>query len=86
MHGDGYYFQLTFYTDEAVETGTSGVLIWQYDDLLGNSYEQNVSLIFKEGDLVRCENDAPKYLGVIEYTLAGRGVSAKANDEENGNV
>ena len=65
MHGDSYYFQLIFYTNQIAESGTAGVLIWQYDDLLGNSYEQKVSLIFDEGDLIRCENDIPKYLSII---------------------
>lgn len=70
MHGDSYYFQFAFNTDEKVITGTIGVLTWKYDDLLGNSYEQKVSLIFDEDDLVRCENDTPTYLGVIKYKLA----------------
>lgn len=82
MHGDSYYFQLTFYTDETMESGNTGTLIWQYDDLLGNTYEQKVTLIFDEGDLIRCENDTPKYLGVIVYKLADKAVSAKASDEE----
>ena len=86
MHGDSYYFQLTFYTDETVETGTTGVLIWQYDDLLGNSYEQKVSLIFNEGDLVRCENDTPKYLGIIGYKLADKDANTNASAEEKSNV
>ena len=85
MHGDSYYFQLTFYIDGTVETGTSGTLIWQYDDLLGNSYEQRVSLVFDEGDLVRCENDTPIYLGVIGYKLADKGASAKTSNEEKNN-
>ena len=86
MHGDSYYFQLTFYTDETMESGNTGTLIWQYDDLLGNTYEQKVTLIFDEGDLIRCENDAPEYLGVIEYKLADEAASAKASDEEKSNA
>ena len=86
MHGDSYYFQLTFFTDVTVETGTTGVLIWQYDDLLGNSYEQKVSLIFDESDLVWCENDTPKYLGVIGYRLADKVAKVKASAEEKNNV
>lgn len=85
MNGDSYYFQLTFNVDDATDYDNGGVLIWQYDDLLGNSYEQKVSLVFDEGDLVRCENDTPKYLGVIGYKLADKGASAKANDEEKSN-
>lgn len=86
MHGDSYYFQLTFYTDETMESGNTGTLIWQYDDLLGNTYEQKVTLIFDEGDLIRCENDTPKYLGVIGYKLADKAASAKASDEEKSNA
>lgn len=86
MHGDSYYFQLTFYTDETMESGNTGTLIWQYDDLLGNTYEQKVTLIFDEGYLIRCENDTPKYLGVIGYKLADKAASAKASDEEKSNA
>lgn len=67
MHGDSYYIQLTFIGDDTIEEDTSGVLKWQFYDLLGNSYEQKVVLIFSEGDLVRCENDVPQYLGEIRY-------------------
>lgn len=86
MHGDSYYFQLTFNTDETIETGTTGILIWQYDDLLGNSYEQKVCLIFDEGDLVRCENDIPNFVGVIRYKLADKSAMTEASDKERGNV
>ena len=86
MHGDSYYFQLTLNTDETIETGTTGILIWQYDDLLGNSYEQKVCLIFDEGDLVRCENDIPNYVGVIRYKLTDKSAMTKASDKGRGNV
>ena len=55
MQGDSYYFCFIYDANDATTTGALGNLIWQYDDLLGNSYEQSVSLIFDEGDLVRCE-------------------------------
>lgn len=70
MSGDSYNFQITVNADEDSTTGTSGKLIWQYDDLLGNSYEQGVTLMFEDGDLTGCENDSPKYIGVIGYKLA----------------
>ena len=86
MHGDCYYFQLTINADESVETGITGILIWQYDDLLGNSYEQKVCLIFDEGDLVRCENDTPDYVGAIRYKLADKNAMSEANDKERDNA
>ena len=78
MHGDSYYFQLSFNTNETMKTRTTGVLIWQYDDLLGNSYEQIVTLTFDEGDLVQCENDTPTYLGALEYKLADNSTITKS--------
>lgn len=82
MHGDCYCFQLTIFADESAQNGTSGELTWQYDDLLGNSYEQNVTLVFENGDLVRCENDTPRFLGLVGYKLADSNSSEKSDKEE----
>ena len=73
MQGDSYYFGLKY---KAIDTETTdniniGNLIWQYDDLLGNSYEQDVSLIYDKGD-IRFENDPPKYLGIVKYEIADK--------------
>jgi len=86
MNGDSYYFQLTFNIDDAFEDNTSGVLIWRYEDLLGNSYDQKVSFIFDNGDLVRCENNTPQYFGVIGYTLADNSVNAEAGAEDKSKI
>ena len=67
MSGDGYCFQITLFIDDEIEFDEIGVLTWQYDDLLGRSYEQKVTLIIEEGELVRVENNAPKYLGNVVY-------------------
>lgn len=70
MKGDGYSFQFTLEASEDIEDGTIGCFTWQYDDLLGRSYEQRVFLDVKDGDLVRCENDTPTYLGTVSYTVS----------------
>ena len=67
MSGDGYWFQITLLIDEEIEFEEIGVLTWQYDDLLGRSYEQKVTLIIEEGELTRAENGTPKYLGNVVY-------------------
>lgn len=70
MSGDVYTFQFTLEADENVADGTVGSLVWQYDDLLGRSYEQRVNLVVEEGELIRCENDVPSYLGIVTYQKA----------------
>lgn len=86
MEGDSIYFQLTFNIDDSMEGVTYGALIWHFDDLLGNSYEQKVVLEFHEGDLVCCDNDTPTFLGVEKFSLAKKGDNVNSNNKENANV
>lgn len=69
MSGDSYIFQLTLETDLLCQDGVVGILTWQYDDLLGRSYEQKVILEISDSELVRCDNDTPSYLGIVKYKL-----------------
>lgn len=65
MQGDEYIIQFTFLNDENnfVEKAT---FIWEFEDLLGNGYEQKVYFRFNEGDLESCENCAPEYIDLKE--------------------
>ena len=62
MQGDKYIIQFSFQYDEndLIEKTT---FIWEFEDLLGNSYEQRVYFNFNEGDLVSCDNCPPEYIG-----------------------
>lgn len=82
MEGDSINFQLTFNIDDTIEDVAYGVLTWQFDDLLGNSYEQRVTLTFKENDLICCDNDTPTFLGVVKYSLAEKSDNKKTNGKE----
>ena len=84
MHGDSYCVQLTINVEEyneLEEVNGDGVLTWQFDDLLGNSYKQKVCLIIKEGEIVRCENDIPRYLGVVKYYIPEKSEKTTKNGE-----
>ena len=86
MEGDSINFQLSFNLDDSMEGVTYGALIWHFDDLLGNWYEQKVVLEFHEGDLVCCDNDTPTFLGVEKFSLAKKGDNVNSNNKENANV
>ena len=83
MHGDSYFLQLTYAIDE---DSLGGVLIWHYDDLLGNSYEQRVYLNFCEGKLTQCENDIPRFIGTIVYKLSEDSANSKTIDGDDKNA
>lgn len=61
MQGDEYIIQFSFLYDEndLIEKTT---FIWEFEDLLGNGYEQKVYFHFNEGDLEHCENCSPEYM------------------------
>lgn len=86
MAGDSYNFQLTFNIDKAIEGASNGALIWQFDDLLGNSYVQEVLLEFYEGDLVCCDNGTPTFKGRFKYNLAKISEYKRTHNKENGNA
>jgi hypothetical protein len=70
MEGDKYCFQFTIDVDESVDSNPQKAIVFQFDDLLGNTYEQKVTLCFEDCDLVRCETDTPRFLGTVLYSIA----------------
>lgn len=86
MEGDSYNFQLSFNLNDTLEGIAYGALIWRFDDLLGNSYEQRVVLEFDEGDLTSCDNDTPTFLGVVKYGLAKKveNIDSRGKEKDNG--
>lgn len=70
MQGDKYCFQFTIDVDENIDDIPQKAIIFQFDDLLGNTYEQKVILCFEECDLVRCETDTPQFKGKILCSIA----------------
>ena len=67
MRGDKYCFQLTFEVDDDDTELPSSLLVFQYDDLLGNTYEQQAVLCFEERELIRCEMNPPTFLGQVFF-------------------
>ena len=59
MQGDTYYVQFSFDYDEGNPIDRAE-LEWEYEDLLGNTYEQRVIFHFNNGDFEYCENDTPQ--------------------------
>lgn len=70
MKGDQYSFQLTLDADDTLSNNSVAVLNFGFDDLLGNSYEQRVALVFEENDIIRCETNPPVFLGKVVYKLS----------------
>ena len=60
MQGDEYIIQFSFLYDEN-DLVDKTTFIWEFEDLLGHSYEQKVYFHFNEGDLESCENCPPEY-------------------------
>ena len=70
MQGDKYCLQFAIDIDENIVSNPHKAIIFQFDDLLGNTYEQRVTLCFEDCDLVRCETDTPRFLGTVLYSIA----------------
>ena len=70
MQGDKYCFQMTIDVDDDIDSVSQKEIVFQFDDLLGNTYEQKVILCFEDRDLIRCETDAPVFKGKIRYSIA----------------
>lgn len=62
MQGDTYNMQITSCYEE-ITRDVQGVLLWEFDDMLGNKYKQKATIYFENRDLVRCENDTPELIG-----------------------
>lgn len=69
MKGDEYIFQVTL--ENAFDSDSlKCVMLWGYDDILGNTYQQKSILYYEAGQLDRIENDSPAFLGEVRYKLA----------------
>lgn len=62
MQGDSYCFQFTFLVDGHIDTVDHIPIDFEYNDLLGNTYEQKFFLYFEERELIRCEADVPNFI------------------------
>ena len=60
MKGDSYYIRLNCDMDESAEDETHACIVLAYSDLLEHDYEQRISVVFEQYDLVRIENDVPR--------------------------
>lgn len=69
MKGDEYFFQVTL-EKEIDNDELNIILLWGYEDILGNTYEQKSFLYYEVDKLVCIENDPPTFLGIIGYTKA----------------
>lgn len=72
MHGDKYCLQLTFDTSDE-EANMQSRIVFEYNDLLGYSYQQQMILYFEDNDLTRIDNDMPHYLGIVKYKALQEG-------------
>lgn len=69
MKGDSYYFQLFTFGDSNRLKTTKGTLSLGFDDLLGMSYEQKMTLIIENNVLSTIEVGFPRYRGIVTYSL-----------------
>jgi hypothetical protein len=72
MKGDAYYILICCDANETIPEEFCGILTFQYNDLLGHSYEQKVIMHFNADTLLWCENDVPEYLGIVKYALSNK--------------
>ena len=66
MNGDEYYFQVTL-DRKCIKDPFMIVILWEFGDILGNTYEQRSILHYEDEGLICIENDSPKYLGIVKY-------------------
>lgn len=74
MQGDSYKINLSCDMDNNLPKDSTLTLEFEYNDLLGNTYEQRIFLRIEDEAFVRCENDLPKYLGDKTYVFENREV------------
>lgn len=62
MQGDKYCMQITScYRENPLDV--HGLLLWEFNDMLGNRYKQKLTIYFEDNELIRCENDTPELIG-----------------------
>lgn len=74
MQGDSYKINLSCDMDNNLPQSSTLSLKFEYNDLLGNKYEQKIFLRIEDEEFVRCENDLPKYLDDKTYVFENREV------------
>ncbi len=68
MRGDEYGFRVEL-VKEFAKVPFSIILLWEFGDILGNTYEQRSILHYEHERLAYIENDSPKFLGMAEYRI-----------------
>ena len=72
--GDSYYWQMNFETSTDLQDFFHGELCFEFNDLLGNTYEQKVDItfIYEDGVLLLHQIDVgnPDYQGIVVYSLS----------------
>lgn len=72
--GDTYYWQMNFETDSFLHNNFHGKLCFEFNDLLGNTYEQRVDItfIYEDEELFIHHFDVgnPIFEGTVLYSLA----------------
>ena len=69
MKGDEYSFQVTLEKDTSIDSFKIEI-VWQCEDILGNTYEQKSYLQYEDEILVCIDNDSPVFIGKVKYKLA----------------
>lgn len=68
MKGDEYSFQVTIDKESIIDSFRIKI-VWQCEDILGNTYEQESYLHYEDENLVCIDNNIPVFLGKVKYTL-----------------
>lgn len=82
MQGDEYFFLLTIYTKVDVEYPQRGKLTFEYNDMLGNTYEQQVWITISERGASSFDNNQPHFLGKLKYVAEKKGKQKESDGGE----
>ena len=80
MKGDSCCIQFFIEYEQLTLNNVTGHLTFQYDDLLGKSYEQKMFVVINENKITEINVDFPKYRGTVLYSLVPQ------NDDDAENV
>ena len=69
MKGDSCCIQFFVEYEESTLNDVTGHLTFQFDDLLGKSYEQKMVVVINENKITEINVDFPKYLDTVLYSL-----------------
>ena len=82
MQGDEYFSLLTIYTKADVEYPQRGKLTFEYNDMLGNTYEQQVWITISKGGASSFDNNQPRFLGKLKYVAEKKGKQKESDGGE----